>query len=100
MLRHGGAALILVAASIGVGMAGYEHYEQLEWRDACLNASMLLGGMGPVEAPHSPDGKIFAGIYALYAGLVFIVSAGVILAPLVHRIIHRFHWAEEKPLKG
>ena len=97
MLRHGGAALILVSASIGVGMAGYEHYEQLEWRDAFLNASMLLGGMGPVESPHTPHGKIFAGVYALYAGLVFIVSAGVILAPVVHRIMHRFHWDESHP---
>jgi len=96
MLRHGGAALILVGVSIAVGMAGYEHYEKLAWRDAFLNASMLLGGMGPVEAPQTPHGKIFAGCYALYAGLVFIVSAGVIGAPVVHRIIHRFHAAEEK----
>jgi hypothetical protein len=64
----------------------------MPWRDAFLNASMLLGGMGPVDALHSPHGKIFAGCYALYAGLVFIVSAGVILSPVVHRIIHRFHW--------
>ena len=100
MLSHGGAALILVIISIAVGMAGYSHYESLEWRDAFLNASMLLGGMGPVEAPHTPHGKIFAGCFALYAGLVFIVSAGVILAPLVHRIIHAFHWAEEKVEKA
>jgi len=92
MGRHTMAALGLALASIGVGMAGYMHYERLAWRDAFLNASMLLGGMGPVDALHTPHGKIFAGCYALYAGLVFIVSAGVILAPLVHRIIHRFHW--------
>jgi hypothetical protein len=96
MLGHGGAALIIICISIAVGMAGYEHYEHLAWRDAFLNASMLLGGMGPVERPQTPHGKIFAGCYALYAGLVFIVSAGVIGAPVVHRIIHRFHWAEEK----
>jgi hypothetical protein len=95
MLRHGIAALLLVMLSLGVGMAGYGYYEHLHWRDAFLNASMLLGGMGPVESPQSAHGKIFAGMYALYAGLVFIVSAGVIFAPVVHRIIHRFHWAAE-----
>jgi hypothetical protein len=97
MLRHGLAALVLVIVSIWVGMAGYEHYERLPWRDAFLNASMLLGGMGPVESPATPHGKIFAGCYALYAGLVFIVTAGVIGAPVVHRIIHYFHWHEEHP---
>jgi hypothetical protein len=92
MVLHAMAALALAVASIGVGMSGYMHYERMPWRDAFLNASMLLGGMGPVDALHSPHGKIFAGCYALYAGLVFIVSAGVILSPVVHRIIHRFHW--------
>ena len=96
MLRHGGAALILVGVSLGMGMAGYGHYEHLPWRDAFLNASMLLGGMGPIETPASPHGKIFAGCYALYAGLVFIVTAGVIFVPVIHRIIHYFHWAEGK----
>lgn len=95
-LRHAGAALALVGASLGMGMAGYGHYEHLPWRDAFLNASMLLGGMGPVESPASPHGKVFAGCYALYAGLVFIVSAGLILAPVVHRIMHYFHWADDK----
>ena len=53
---------------------------------------MLLGGMGPVWAPRTPGGKVFAGIYALYAGLVFLVCAGIIAAPLLHRLMHRFHW--------
>jgi hypothetical protein len=100
MLRHGIAALVLVVVSLGVGMAGYAHYEHLPWRDGFLNASMLLGGMGPVESPQSPHGKIFAGCYALYAGLVFILSAGVIGAPVVHRIMHRFHWDETRASKG
>jgi len=96
LVWHGSAATALVIASIAGGMAGYKHYEHLAWRDGFLNASMLLGGMGPVDMPHTPHGKIFAGCYALYAGLVFIVSAGVILAPVIHRIMHRFHWDELK----
>jgi len=95
LVRHGVAAIALVAVSVAVGMAGYEHYEHLEWRDAFLNAAMLLGGMGPVEVPQTPAGKVFAGCYALYAGLVFIVTAGLMLAPVVHRTLHYFHWSRE-----
>ena len=94
LLRHGGAVVLLIGASIAVGMWGYEHYEHLAWRDAFLNTSMLLGGMGPVESPQSPHGKVFAGCFALYAGLVFIASAGIILAPVVHRTLHHFHWTD------
>jgi len=93
MIRHVVAALAMGLGSVGVGMAGYEHYESLPWRDAFLNSAMLLGGMGPVNAPQTPHGKVFAGLYALYAGLVFIVAASVIFAPIVHRVIHHFHWA-------
>lgn len=96
LVRHTGAALLLAVASIGIGMWGYTHYEHLAWRDAFLNASMLLGGMGPVDAPRTPNGKVFAAWYALYAGLVFIASSGVILAPVVHRIVHRVHWEEAR----
>jgi len=95
MLLHAAAAAFLLVVSIIIGMAGYEYFEQLAWRSAFLNAAMLLGGMGPVDAPHTDEGKLFAGIYALYAGLVFIVVAGLILAPLVHRIMHKFHWAQD-----
>jgi hypothetical protein len=96
MLRHALTAVILLVLSIMIGMAGYEYFEQLSWRSAFLNSAMLLGGMGPVDAPHTNGGKLFAGIYALYAGLVFIVVAGLILAPLVHRIMHKFHWAQDQ----
>jgi len=95
MLRHAAAAVILLAASIMIGMGGYAYFEQLSWRSAFLNSAMLLGGMGPVDAPHTDGGKLFAGIYALYAGLVFIVVAGLILATLVHRIMHKFHWTQD-----
>jgi hypothetical protein len=82
----------IVAASLALGMAGYMFFEHLPWRDAFLNSAMLLGGMGPVDNPRSDGGKLFAGCYALYAGLVFLISIGVILAPIVHRLMHRYHW--------
>jgi hypothetical protein len=87
-------AVGLIVVSLLAGMAGYAHFEGLAWRDAFLNAAMLMGGMGPVETPHSDGGKLFAGLYALYAGLVFLVIAGLILAPVIHRLLHRFHWNE------
>lgn len=96
MLRHAAAAIALLILSIVIGMAGYEHFEQLSWRSAFLNSAMLLGGMGPVDAPQTDGGKLFAGLYALYAGLAFLVVAGLILAPLVHRIMHKFHWARDQ----
>ena len=92
---HFGIASTLVAGSLGLGMIGYMHFEHLAWADAFLNAAMLLGGMGPVESPATLGGKLFAGLYALYAGLVFLVAAGVILAPAVHRLLHQFHWEQE-----
>jgi hypothetical protein len=94
MAAHVAVAAALVALSLVGGMWGYEHYEGLGWRDAFVNAAMLLGGMGPVNALRTDAGKVFAGCYALYAGLVFLVVAGLLLAPLVHRLLHRLHWEE------
>jgi hypothetical protein len=96
LLRHFLVAALLLGASLWLGMAGYAHYEHLAARDAFLNASMLLGGMGPVNNPVTPDGKLFAGWYALYAGMVFIVTVSIILAPLVHRMLHLFHSDERQ----
>lgn len=84
-------ALALIAVSLFIGMAGYHSLEGLSWIDAFLNAAMLLGGMGPVNTPATCGGKLFAGLYALYCGLAVIVVAGVMLAPIAHRILHRFH---------
>ena len=95
LLLHVAAAFALFLISILPGMAGYAYFEHLPWRDAFLNSAMLMGGMGPVDAPHSDGGKLFAGLYALYAGLVFLVAAGLILAPVVHRVMHRFHWEQD-----
>ncbi len=94
MLRHVAVAVLLLAASLVLGMLGYEHFEHLEWHDAFENACMLLGGMGPVNNPVTPTGKLFAGWYALYSGLVFVVTTGIILAPALHRMLHLFHYDE------
>jgi hypothetical protein len=84
-------ALAFIAVSLFIGMVGYHVLERLSWIDAFLNASMLLGGMGPVHTPVTSGGKLFAGLYALYCGLAVILVAGIILAPIAHRILHRFH---------
>ncbi len=96
MLKHACVALILITISLFAGMTGYRHYEQMSWLDAFLNSAMLLGGMGPVKTDSlSESGKLFAGLYALYAGLVFIAVMSIMLTPVVHRVLHRFHWSEE-----
>jgi hypothetical protein len=89
------AASALVAVSLLLGMFGYHDLEQLNWIDSFLNASMLLSGMGPVNAPGTTAGKLFAGLYAMYSGLVVIFVAGIILAPIAHRILHRFHLEDQ-----
>ena len=94
LLLHFLAAVAMAAASLGIGMWGYAYFESLGWLDAFLNAAMLLGGMGPIWDPQTEGGKLFAGCYALFAGLVFLIVAGIIWAPVVHRILHRFHLDE------
>ncbi|HXS73350.1 MAG TPA: hypothetical protein VN725_04845 [Rhodanobacteraceae bacterium] len=81
----------VIAVSLLAGMLGYRIAEHMDWLDAFLNAAMILGGMGPVDALHTPGGKVFAGIYALYSGLVVIFIAGLLFAPFAHRLLHRFH---------
>jgi hypothetical protein len=92
---HLAVAGVVVGGSILIGMAGYEHYERLPWRDAFVNSAMLLSGEGPVNAPQTNGGKLFAGWYALYAGLIFIVVTALLGAPLFHRILHKLHWPDE-----
>lgn len=84
-------ALLLIGFSLALGMAGYRFTEHMDWLDAYLNAAMLLGGMGPVTPIESEAGRLFAGTYALYCGLVVVITAGVILAPILHRVLHALH---------
>lgn len=93
LARSGLLAFALIVVSLGVGMLGYHGLEGLGWTDAFLNASMILGGMGPVNTLHSAAGKIFAGFYSLYSGIIVIAVAGILLTPIVHRIVHKFHAA-------
>ena len=84
------ALLPLAAATLAIGMAIYHFVEGLGWPDSFLNSAMLLGGMGPVDKLQTTAGKWLAGFYALFAGLVFIVLAGTMLAPVIHGVLHRF----------
>jgi len=89
--KHLSYSGLLVLASLIVGTVGFMTTMRLHFLDAFLNASMLLGGMGPVDIPKNDAGKIFASLYALYAGLVFLVVASFLFAPIFHRVLHRFH---------
>jgi len=83
-----GVGIILV--SLALGMAGYAYYEDMDWISAYENAAMILSGMGPVDEICTPQGKIFAGTYALFSGVIFLVTIAIIIAPLFHRFLHRF----------
>jgi hypothetical protein len=91
--RQAGYAIALVGASLLIGMAGYHWIARYEWIDAFLNTCMLLAGMGPVGAPLPSEGaKLFAGVFALYSGLVFLIVTALALTPVFHWVLHRFHW--------
>lgn len=92
MSRQVGYAAGLVAASLVMGMAGYHWLAGFSWIDAFEDAAMLLGGMGPVGQVASTTGKIFAGFFALYSGLVFLLVTALVLTPVMHHVLHRFHW--------
>jgi hypothetical protein len=89
--RSAAVSTALIATSLGVGIIGYRLTAGLSWIDALLNAAMILTGMGPVSPLHTDGAKVFASLYALFSGVVFIASAGVVVAPLAHRFLHRFH---------
>lgn len=89
--RNFAAALLLIGASLAAGMVGYSSLEGMGWIDAFANASMILSGMGPLGPLQTPGGKIFAGAYALFSGMILIVATGVVLAPVLHRMMHQFH---------
>jgi hypothetical protein len=91
LLQYGAVAVGIVAGSLGLGVLGYHVVARLSWIDALMNASMILGGMGPVSELSTVGSKLFASFYALFSGIVFLVAFGVLLAPFLHRLLHRFH---------
>lgn len=93
--RHLALALFVIAVALGIGVLGYHCLGKLNWIDSLLNASMILGGMGPVDPLHSTAAKIFASCYALFSGLAFIGIASLLVVPFAHRLLHRFHLEEK-----
>ena len=95
MLRAFALAFVLLLGSLCIGVGGYHFIGGLNWVDSFLNASMILSGMGPVDTLPTDAAKIFAACYALFSGVIFITASGIIISPLLHRVLHRFH-VEEK----
>lgn len=92
MLWHGLSAGLFLVISLMIGVLGYHLTESLSWLESLLNAAMILGGMGPVDAIHTTGGKLFASFYALYSGVAFLAVASILIAPLAHRLLHRLHF--------
>jgi len=95
-IRWGTAAATILIGSLTIGVIGYHFLDGIPWIDSLLNASMILGGMGPVDTLKNNPAKLFASVYALYSGLLLISLAGLMLTPLVHRFLHKFHLELDK----
>lgn len=91
LVRNGLLAGAMILVCLGIGVLGYHFFARLKWLDSLVNASMILGGMGPVDPITNTGGKWFASLYALFSGVAFLTSVSVFLAPMAHRFLHRFH---------
>ena len=100
LLKCLGLVLIIVVIALSIGIAGYHFVAGLPWIDALLNASMILTGMGPVDEMKTNAAKIFASMYALFSGVVFISMMGLLLSPIAHRVLHKFHVSDEDLSEG
>jgi hypothetical protein len=94
LLKAFGLSAVLIAVSLGIGIIGYHWIAELGWVDSLLNASMILGGMGPVNELKTDGAKVFASAYALFSGVVFIMATGVLLSPIFHHVLYKFHIEE------
>jgi hypothetical protein len=99
VLRSVLLGLLAIVVAQYIGMLGYHYFENMSWVDAFVNAAMILSGMGPMGPLLTKGGKIFAGFYALFSGLAFIMIIGLIFAPIVHRFFHKFHLDTEDDAK-
>lgn len=95
LIRNGLVAALMVGVSLAFGIAGYRGFEGMGWIDAFANAAMILSGMGPLSPLTTDAGKLFAGLYAIYSGVVLVFSTTLLLAPVLHRLLHHFHIADE-----
>jgi hypothetical protein len=95
-----GFSCAVVFGTLLMGVCGYHYLDGLAWIDALVNASMLLGGMGPVDTLNTVAGKLFASFYALFCGLVLIAAVGILFAPIAHRFLHKFHLEMEEEDEG
>lgn len=93
---HATFALLVLVLSLLVGTWGYAHFSHMSWQEAFLNASLLLSGIGLADFPDSSGGQLFVSAYALYAGLIYLVLSGILIAPILHRLLHHFHWTENQ----
>lgn len=101
LIRSGAVAAGIILGSLAIGVVGYRVFGGLEsWVDCLYNASMILGGMGPVDVLQTDTGKVFASVYALYSGVVLLASVGVLISPVLHRILHRFHLETDEDARG
>ena len=96
MLGHAAVGAMIIAAALVLGICGYHWSEHIPWIDALLEASMILSGMGPVHEPMTTGGKLFASAYALFSGVVFLGITAVVLAPVIHRVLHKFHLDDDE----
>jgi len=96
LARHAVMGVMVIIASLAIGMMGYHTFEKLSWIDAFVNAAMILSGMGPVATLQTDTGKLFAGFYALYSGIALISVVGIIFAPVIHRFLHKFHLEDKE----
>lgn len=95
LFNYGIFALIMLIFSLGLGVIGYHYFGKLNWIDSLYNASMILTGMGPVDKMNGNEAKVFASLYALFSGVVFLTTVAIFLSPIAHRMLHILHVDEE-----